>query len=314
MSEVAAPAPRKRGRPRKAGNPKPKPVVLDENGQPRKRGRPRKYPLGESPKPKAPTGRGRGRPKKSDTATGTTTTTTTTAAKSAAKKLNGSAAASAVGATNMAGKPKGANFHMDNIRSTYSLQCEEVEENWPEMAGNMKMKVVEQVHGFCASFDLGIITGIMLFAPDKKSLDNFAAIKSEGENIGSEDDDADEDAEGEDDSDEQAQQPPAKKARRNTSYTATPPVLKSRRVIFKWRGQEESTGQIHTSSLDGNEGYLEFEDDDATNFVGYAGFPAMGSNCKFTGTRIGGSRGPITSLWSDFSQKAADEANANRWK
>lgn len=50
------------------------------------------------------------------------------------------------------------------------------------------------------------------------------------------------------------------------------------------------------------------EDDEDREDVGTANFPFIG-DCKFTGTKISERMGPLAVKWTDFSLKAADEAN-----
>jgi hypothetical protein len=286
MAEIAAP--RKRGRPPKPGGPKPpKAVTLDANGQPRKRGRPPKDPAEKkTAKPKAAAAadeskKGRGRPRKSDA-----TPAKPAPAKPVAKK-------------GKASESKG--LSIASLGGKYTVQCEQIEKDWPEQAEDMTLRIVprhdDQV---LAAFDFGILQGVMLLAPDKQALDAFAARERDGANA------SDEDGEGEDEDDEDDDEPPAKKAKKDA------PLLKSRRVVFKWRGEETSTSQVYADDTRDNEGHLEFTDDDATNFVGYGTFPALGKNCKFTGERVSGPAGPAPN-WNSYSQDAAKAANKRRW-
>ena len=193
---------------------------------------------------------------------------------------------------------------MEDIVGTYTVECEAAEDYQEDKDEHeaMELCIVKGPGGYMAEFDLGPLEGMMLLAPDKASLDAFVESKSERSR---------KDAFSEtDDESEDDKQPPKKKSK----SSAFSPSLKTRRVLFKWRAKETGEGQIYSNLYPGdNEGYLEFTDNKAQKFVGFAGFPYMGQNCKFTGTRLG-EASELSKRWSDFSPRAADEANERRWK
>lgn len=308
---TTADAPKKRGRPRKVlveeeteGATEPKrrrgrpPTRLADGAPaqssettadpPRKRGRPRKSDVNDTTArsdkdadagPKS----GRGRPRKSDATTNNSTKSSNEANEKKTKQ-------SATG------------LRMEDIVGFYTIECDAAEDYRQDEDEEMELCITRGPGGYMAEFDLGCLKGIMLLAPDKASLDRFVESKAEHtrKNAFSESDDESEEDE----------QPPKKKAKSSTSSAP----LESRRVLFKWRGKAREEGQIHTNLYPGdNEGYLEFTDDKAQKFVGYAGFPYMGQNCKFTGTRQGEAY-ELSMRWSDFSREAADEANKRRWR
>ncbi|KAL1958658.1 hypothetical protein VTO42DRAFT_4001 [Malbranchea cinnamomea] len=295
-SEATEGAVRKRGRPRKTtpvGEESPKQngntsfEVQIEGPSRRKRGRPPKSDVSETTKQMVDTGqpkRGPGRPRKDEVSTST---------ESALAKSQ---------------TVEDAGIRLEDLVGTYALQCQRVEERWPDHAENMELAIVKEDNGYVAGFNLGIIEGVMLLAPNKKTLRNFASLKLKGEDASSEDVDAGLN-ENEDD-DEEEDEPPAKRVKSSTP--SSPTAVQSRRVFFKWRGSEVSTGEIHTTkSEDDNEGHLEFTADKA-EFVGFADFPVIGKDCKFTGTKIEGSPSVSLRSWSDYSEQSEDEASKRR--
>lgn len=297
-----APAPRKRGRPPKPGGPKKKEVVLDASGKPRGRGRPRKNPI-DAPSvttkskaapaadPSQPK-RGRGRPRKSDVAATKTAPAAATPSKPAGKRGR---------------PPKKAQqepLHIASIVGRYSVRCEQIEQEWPDQAEDLELRIVPRNDHMLAAFDFGIIQGAMLLAPTKAALDTLVDRDGKGTlaSEASEEESSEED-EDEDEEEEANGAAPILKTKKKSDY------LESGRVLFKWRGEETGTGQIY---LNNSAGHLEF-DADGTTFVGYGSFPACGENCKFTGTRVPGPPGPVPE-WESYSEKEAEARNKNRWK
>ncbi|KAG5291784.1 hypothetical protein I7I48_03689 [Histoplasma ohiense] len=320
-----APLPRKRGRPPKldaTGNPVKKPAQSD--GPPRKRGRPRKIPS-DPPKP-VPAGpkRGRGRPRKDDPtapskkprlstdAAATMTTTTSSSSSSSSKpaptpskrgRPKKSATEAAAKAVNGAGA---AGFLLDKIIGIYSLDCKEVEDNWPDDAEEMELTITrtsESPLGLIGGFNLGVIQGTMLFAADKRTLDKFRAVMSKrGRVVGGA---RGGNGEGKTGSSDDGDDIP---------HAAGAAHVKDLRVYFSWRGRSTGEGEIHTEEgTSPQDGYLVFTSDEAITFNGVAGFPALGENCKFKGTKIDDDAADAPEPWTSFSRQAAEEAAVSRW-
>ncbi|KLJ06210.1 hypothetical protein EMPG_10359 [Blastomyces silverae] len=306
-----APLPRKRGRPPKldaTGNPVKKPAPPD--GPPRKRGRPRKNPS-ELPTP-VPTGpkRGRGRPRKDDPtapskkprlssdAPATTATTATPSKRGRPRKATTEAVSKAVNGT----VESSSGFPLDKIIGIYSLECKEVEDNWPNEAEEMELTITrtsESPLGLIGGFNLGILEGTMLFAADKPTLDKFRAVMSKSGAAST--------------PDEEAEMTGSENGG-DIPHTAQSTPVKDRRVYFSWRGRSTSEGEIHseegTSSQDG---YIDFTNNEAITFHGVAGFPALGSSCKFKGTKIDNDAADAPQPWTTFSRQAAEKAAVDRW-
>ncbi|OJD19351.1 hypothetical protein AJ78_00713 [Emergomyces pasteurianus Ep9510] len=314
-----APLPKKRGRPPKldaTGTPLKKPV---SEGPPRKRGRPRKDPSAP-PKP-APSGpkRGRGRPRKDDStapskrarlstdvaATASTGATTSTPSKKRGRPKKSTGEASAKAVNGMAEGSSG--LLLDKIIGIYSLECKEVEDNWPNDAEEMELTITrtsESPLGLIGGFNLGIIEGTMLFAADKPTLDKFRAVMSKSGVLAATQND-DNEAQGDGTSEDAGDVPHASKSA----------SVNDRRVYFSWRGRSTSEGQIYTEEgSSSQDGYIDFTSNDAVSFNGVAGFPALGNRCKFNGTKIDNDAADAPQPWTTFSRKAAEQSAVNRWR
>ncbi|OJD23865.1 hypothetical protein ACJ73_04783 [Blastomyces percursus] len=307
-----APLPKKRGRPPKldaTGNPVKKPALPD--GPPRKRGRPRKNPS-EPPKP-APTGpkRGRGRPRKddptapskkarlsSDVPAATTSTSAAPSKRGRPRKVTTDAASKAVNGT----VESSTGFPLDKIIGIYSLECKEVEDNWPNEAEEMELTITrtsESPLGLIGGFNLGILEGTMLFAADKPTLEKFRAVMSKNGAASN--------------ADEDAETSGSENGGDIRHATQSAPV-KDRRVYFSWRGRSTSEGEIHSEEgTTSQDGYIDFTNNEAITFNGVAGFPALGSNCKFKGTKIDNDAADAPQPWTTFSREAAEKAAVDRW-
>ncbi|KAF3479690.1 uncharacterized protein GIQ15_06666 [Arthroderma uncinatum] len=285
--------PRKRGRPPKTDGqaaPKPKTAVQSTSDQPGKRGRPRKTPVGEAAVKADAQGtptRGRGRPRKNPVDAGDETPAKTAA------KANGTPKD-----TPGRGRGRPAANPLKKFLGTYAIECPTITEEWPKEAEDMEISISTSdldPNGLIASFDLGIVEGTMLLATTEEALDAFQDKVEKGE------DSSEEESNEDDESDE----PPPKKIKSTLDNGAM-------KLYFKWRGRETSEGQIHNG--DGNSGTIEFLDDKAIQFKGVGSFPAMGAECKFTGTRFDNDAAEAPVPWSEFSDAKAEEANKNRWR
>ncbi|EZF34549.1 hypothetical protein TMEN_7228 [Trichophyton mentagrophytes] len=303
-STAADGQPRKRGRPPKNGGPvTPKPVVLDANGQPRKRGRPPKNGIAaqsksktDAPRTASASAKKRGRPRK-EASDGDGADASPSARgrpkKDADAKSNGNGAK---GSTGTPGRGRGrppAN-PLQKFLGSFALECAAVSDNWPDQCDTMDMAISASdldPCGMIASFNLGIVEGTMLLALTQDELNAFHS-KVEG---GSESD-SEEDAE--------CDEPPAKRVKSTADED-------SLRLYFKWKGRNTTDTEIHDGSR--NVGTIDFLDSKTIQFKGIGSFPALGSQCEFTGTRYDKEPTTVPLPWSTFSDEAAQLANENRW-
>ncbi|KMU83328.1 hypothetical protein CIHG_01111 [Coccidioides immitis H538.4] len=328
------PLKRKRGRPRKEGGPaKPKPVVLDHTGQPRKRGRPRKYPLDTTAPPAAKPQnvsddnlqkRGRGRPRKSDSlppkpvaAPGPEQGPEATPRRGRPRKEHGAqpaevvpdvAAQTVMQSKRGRGRPKKSEGTIMTEEATQPVKA-------PSALGRGRPKklstatsgsangLAQQSSASSASNPLAKMVvgkGTMLLAADKESLEKLYNKMSKGENrslygtFGSNENDGDDGDEG------------RTFKKRKTSAAS------SKRLYMFWRGRQTGEGEIYSGR---NNGHLDFsESKKIVRFNGVGGFPAMGNECKFSGVKRSDEVSVPPQPWSDFSERAAAEASAARWR
>ncbi|KAK2807582.1 hypothetical protein FQN51_000015 [Onygenales sp. PD_10] len=296
----------KRGRPRKSDVADIAATAAATPATKSKRGRPRKSDVADTAATAAATPATkskRGRPRKSDVADIAATAAATPATKSKRGRPRKSdvAAPELAPAETAVNGSKVAGLTLDRIIGTYSLECKEVEDNWPDQAEDMEVTITKSSGGslgLIGGFNMGILEGTMLLAADKKSLEKFRDVMSK-------EDSSEIDGEGET-SDDGGVVP--------RTGTKSAPV-KDRRVYFSWRGQNTGDTEIHCEVKPGTQdGHIEFTSDEAITFKGVAGFPALGQECEFKGTKIDNDVTAAPPSWSSFSQEAANAANVNRWR
>ncbi|KZZ90062.1 AT hook-like protein [Ascosphaera apis ARSEF 7405] len=136
----------------------------------------------------------------------------------------------------------GMNLPQETMIGQYKLSCEEVQDQWPDDAKNMKLAIMRNKAvdsagtGFIASFHLGIVEGTMILAGSVEaaqkirnqiSSDALVPIKRPSFDIDGE-------------------RPEDYEPRHN-------------RLFFRWRGRETGEGSISTDNYyDKNNGYIDF--------------------------------------------------------
>ncbi|PVI05914.1 hypothetical protein DM02DRAFT_623608 [Periconia macrospinosa] len=277
LEEADDPVPikRGRGRPRKASpDRKTKPKVPG-----RGRGRPR-IPLNErKTKPKVP-GRGRGRPRKDQSLA-------TTPAKNASPKDE------SLTTPEKNASPKDETFStpkenpttlltLSKLIGTYEINCEEVQEQWPELAEELSMSISPIPHtkaGLLASFSMGFVKGTMLIAADKETAE---LIRDELDGDG-----------------ESAYEP-------DQSADIT---LENNKLYLIWRGRDISDkDEVCTSSDRQQTGVINLTPptSDVISFQARACFPKM-DICEFTGIKISDKPEQSPEPWTAFDNKRGTE-------
>jgi hypothetical protein len=247
-------------------------LVEDDEDAPvaKRRGRPRKVPPVPPKEPNAPK-RGRGRPPKDANATPLESKGRGRPSKSSSAK---------------APKPphKGCAKFSDTI-GVYDINCKEVEDNWPDMAGDMQMTIANlpgTQSVLIASFHLGILEGTMLLASNIDTLEQVCQCMQNRLSF-------------------------------QTKKSADP-TLENHTVYFAWRGRDtDDSDQVHPGTHTTQTGVLKFKNDKYTSFSGVGAFPALGSECKFTGSKTDDVVAKVPEPWNDFDEEAYKKANRGRW-
>lgn len=181
-------------------------------------------------------------------------------------------------------KPTGL---LTDIVGTYTIRCDEIEGNWPNVAEDMALSVSSLPHtssALIASFNLGILEGTMLLAADEASLERVRKQLEKNDD------------------------PPKDKK------LATPAIA-NRSLYFTWRGRNTGDDdEVHPGTSNDQKGTLRFMDDRLLKFKGRGAFPALGQDCIFFGTQVDGQPESEAEPWSNFSEEAREEATRDRWR
>ncbi|KAL8905987.1 MAG: hypothetical protein Q9171_006451 [Xanthocarpia ochracea] len=194
-------------------------------------------------------------------------------------------------------------FDPYNTCGIYIMHCQAVERDWPNLTQSLRLRMMRG--GRVGIFDLGIVTGLMVFAESQRKVaklvadgtwnsDLLDAVDSDSEDATTADyyeymDDTEYDLEDrEDDIDDSSH---------------------SRRLYFQWRGYNTRTGEKQHDPSGRNTGYIQFEDDAAVNFSGSLNIGILGpEEVPFEGYKIPGLAGPLNMNWDALSHLASDRA------
>lgn len=172
----------------------------------------------------------------------------------------------------------------------YAIRCGAVEDTWPILAKGLRLRMMSE--GRLAVFDLGIITGLMVFAESQAKVSKLIAdgkfanlVDPSGYQNHCEDDEMTSESHDVDDSEH------------------------PRRLYLQWRGYDTRTGELQHDPYNHNIGYIDFEDARAMAFSGMLHLHRdLGSETQFEGYRIPGMTGPLTMDWDALSHLESDRA------
>lgn len=225
----------------------------------------------------------------------------------------------------------GSSFKTDNVRARYVVKCEAIQEHWPLLAKELRLRVIG--NGRLAIFDLGIVVGLMVLGKtqervtkiiqDGKWNADLLGVEDLDDECESEDTSSDEESNGDDETDDGRASGRSGDSDYNIGDDPEAPIdLTSdqqvkrqqnqdrhpRRLYFQWRGYNTISGAIQFDPRNRNTGYLDFANDDATVFEGHILMNAMGGEISFHGYTVPGLCGPLTMNWNAFSHLASERA------
>ena len=198
------------------------------------------------------------------------------------------------------------------------VDCEKIEGNWPDLAQDMTLTIrTTAVPGiYQATFDLGVIEGIMMLGPDETTLDEFCAQQDH------EDGDEDDDTQDEGADEETAvgskrtaagqpiaaakptRGPPRKKAK---PVAATRP----RKYFVRLKSRDPGTGEIHPMA---EKGTVKFNGPNLSSFTAEVDMD-IGRGVTFTARKIS-SVATVPSEkcdpWASYSEAAYERARVGR--
>lgn len=232
----------------------------------------------------------------------------------------------------------------------YMVDCEYIEGDWPNSAEDMTISVhrTSKDGVFKATFDFGIVEGIMILGRDEGFVDMLSKRRDGG--IDEDDDEEDEDENEEIDSEDDeppattgskrkgkgAQRGrPAKKAK--TTKASSSDKSQSLKFFVRLKSRDTSEGEISYTPMNG---VIEFGGNSGVNkgkgkgkvkgkgkgkksgggggnpfssFTGKVSLSGIGSNIAFTARKVSDVGRISYERWQDYSEREYERANASRW-
>ncbi|KAL5341747.1 hypothetical protein BJX70DRAFT_395480 [Aspergillus crustosus] len=186
----------------------------------------------------------------------------------------------------------------------YVVDCKYIQEQWPGQADDLSLDIHETAEPdvFQASFDFGILEGVMIISTDAAKLEQYAdQADRRGGYLDEEEYDSEED---EEDEDEEGQRPSvgskmkAATPQRGRGRPKKANTEKPQPLTYQLKSRcRELEGQIYSQPDDGT---LKFKKGLAS-FVGNASLPACG-DLSFTARKVSDKPSGRLKKWSDYSE------------
>jgi hypothetical protein len=200
---------------------------------------------------------------------------------------------------------------------SYIVDCKDIEEGWSNQADELSIDIqnTDQPGIFEASFDFGVLEGIMILGKDETTLEEYCSrLDLEAESEDDEDDFDDEDGTEEDGKPvtggkrkAEAPRGPLRPAKKSKSKAA---LSRTGTYHLRLKCRETGEGEINYSVYTG---LVKFEDDKMASFLGNADLPCVGQGVPFTARKISDSPNATGNSWADYSESAYNYANSRRW-
>ncbi|KAH8658421.1 hypothetical protein BX600DRAFT_439584 [Xylariales sp. PMI_506] len=205
---------------------------------------------------------------------------------------------------------------------SYIVDCQEIEQQWPDEADNMTLKIHEtNVSGiFKVNFHFRVLEGVIMISTGKDALVQYCSQldqQAEAQEDSWDEKEANEDDDSDSDSRDRKPEVGSKRKRKSPQRRGRPAkkanIGASRSLTYQLRlkCREAGEGVIYS---DIEEGTIKFKDQDLASFVGKANLPCVGSNVPFTARKISDDPGHEGDSWADYSEEAYEYARVNRWK
>lgn len=193
---------------------------------------------------------------------------------------------------------------------SYIIDCDEIAGNWPRQAADMSLDIAgtDRAGIFKASFQFGILEGVMILGTDEHAVDRYCAALD------------DEDGQSDYIEDEDEDERPAKGSKRKRAPASRgrgrPPKkaktvgagpIRTYSLRLKCR---EIEGQVYSTA---SMGAITFDDEKLASFEGWASFPCVGSNVPFRGRKVADVPGGEGHTWSMFSESVYYKEQRRRW-
>ncbi|KAI1161256.1 hypothetical protein F5B18DRAFT_456596 [Nemania serpens] len=198
----------------------------------------------------------------------------------------------------------------------YIINCEEIETQWPDIVDEMNLYVraVGDPGIFEASFDFGVLVGVMILGKDNDKLEKYCPrIETSDEDEDVEDEDEDEDEENEDVA---SVKPGLKRKSTASGHRGRPPkhskssVSPSQKFYLKLLCTETGEGGFYDDPEDGT---ITFTGENMAMFSGVADLPCVGEAIPFTGRKVADEVSEFGDSWFGYEGSVCEARCPGGW-
>lgn len=224
----------------------------------------------------------------------------------------------------------------------YIVDCEEIEGNWPDMARDMKLAIrgTPTFGIYEASFDFGVVEGLMILSSDETVLHRFCARFDDEDDEEDDEDNEEDDEDDEDDDDKNDKEDEEEddgensdcsqdesadgsavgsKRKAKAKAQAGRPSKKAKTVragkpskyFLRLKSRVAGTGEIHPTA---QKGVIRFNGPGLSSFTGEVSIGGIGSGVIFTARKISAVPPKSWESWEDYSEAAYERARVDRWR
>ena len=196
---------------------------------------------------------------------------------------------------------------------SYVINCKEIEEQWPDDAENLSLDIrqTKEPGVFEASFDFGVLKGIMVISAEKSALKQYCSQLDRDAMSDWDEEDEDEDGEEDEDEDEDdddvrndRKPTPGSKRKAEAPRSQGPLPKKSKAgatqphtYLLRFKCRETGEGELQPTQ----EGTITFKDENLASFIGKADLPCVGDDEPFTGRKISNEPARPRNSWDDYT-------------
>ncbi len=197
---------------------------------------------------------------------------------------------------------------------SYIVDCEEIKCQWPDQADDLSLDICQtrEPDIFDASFDFGVLEGVMIISTDKNALEQYCSQLDREADSNS---DAEEDDEEDEDEDKRTTFSKRKaKATRGRGHPSKKSkagrAAQPRTYQLKLKCRETGEGETQSTAMNGT---IKFKDGKLASFMGKADLPCVGQGVPFTARKISDAPSHSENSWAYYSETVYDYARVGRW-
>ncbi|KAI1111417.1 hypothetical protein F5Y14DRAFT_312827 [Nemania sp. NC0429] len=200
----------------------------------------------------------------------------------------------------------------------YIVNCEEIETQWPDIVDEMNLyiRAVGEPGVFEASFDFGVLVGVMILSNDSKKLERY---DPEAETSEEEEDEEEEEEEEDEDERELASVETGSKrestasgprSRGRPSKIPRTSASESQKLYLKLLCTETGEGEVYEDPEDGT---ITFTGENMATFSGVASLPCVGGAIPFTGRKVADEVNVFRDSWFGYSGSVCEPRCPGGW-